>query len=302
MRFSTILATTLVLAAPSAALAQADKKAPKPAANCTELLRSLDVIEATAETVIEDVANGCTVSNAYIGFGSYNRFRLGELTLQSPDLFTNYASGSLPQELELHIAGFQIAPDTGNLLNNYIFEVQAEPLDIHLAYRWDKQSGDLELADFSVTANDYGAIRLAGRVSGFNFDPDNMDDLTEIPGAFDQLVLQVENAQFFSAMLVPSMLGFLPYDEDPRPLIASYQQAAIAFVNGLPQSSISDDSKAALNTFIESFPQPRGDYTLELRADPGLPFSTLDVDDLTALLPLLANLQLAVTHAPSDQP
>jgi len=302
MRFSSILATILILAAPGSALAQDDKKAPKPAANCTELLRSLDFIEATADTVIADIANGCTVSNFYVGFGSYNRFRLGELTLQSPDLFTNYASGSFPPELELHIAGFQIAPDTGNLLSNYIFEIQAEPLAIHLAYRWDKQSGDVELADFSVTADDYGAIRLAGRVSGFNFDPDNMDDLTEIPGAFDQLSLEVENARFFSAMLVPSLLGFLPYDEDPRLLIASYQKAAIAFVNGLPQSNISDDSKAALNTFIETFPQPRGDYSLQLRADPGLPFSTLDVDDLTALLPLLADVELAVTHTPADQP
>lgn len=302
MRFSAILATTLALAAPVAATAQEDKKAPKPPATCTELVRSLDFIEATAATKIADAANGCTVSDFYIGFGSYNRFRIAELTLQSPNLFTDYTSGFFPPELDLQITGFQISPDMGSLLDSYIMEIQAEPLDIHLAYRWDKPSGDLDLADFSVTTEDYGAIRLAGRVSGFSFDPDALDELTEIPGAFDQLVLEIENARFFSAMLAPAILGLLPYDEDPRPLVASYQKAVIAAMDGLPASTISGDSKAALTTFINAFPQVRGDYTLQLRADPGLPFSTLDVDDLTALVPLLDNLQLAVTHTPPDQP
>lgn len=301
MRSAAILAS-LALFAATPVMAQADKKAPPPPTTCTDLAASLDFIEATAETKIEDVARGCSVSNFYVGYGPYNRYRIAALTIQSPNLFADYAEEFFPAELDLNISGLQIAPDTGSLLQNYIIEMQSEPMDIHLAYRWDKESGELDIADLSVSTN-YGAgVRLAARISGLDVDPTKLDDLTEVPGAFEHLVLEIEDARFLSAFAAPALVGMLPYDEDPRPMIKSQQEAATTFIDSLPEANVSQDSKAALATFVQAFPRASGDYTMELRADPGLEFKSLEVDDFAALLPLLARLQLAVTHTPVEQP
>lgn len=305
MRHALILAS-LALFATSPVLAQesgrSDKKAPPPPATCLDLAASLDFVTATADTKIEDAPRGCSISNFYAGYGPYNRYRIDTLTIQSPNLFADYAQDFFPAELDLNVSGLVISPDTGSLLQNYIIEMQSEPMDIHLAYRWDKQSGDLDIADLSVTTQDQAGVRLAARISGLDIDPDTIDELNEVPGAFEHLVFEIDDARFLSALAGPALVGMLPYDEDPRPLIASQQQAAATFIENLPEANVSPDSKAALITFIHAFPKANGDYTMELRADPGLKVSALDVDDLAALLPLLASLQLAVTHTPAEQP
>lgn len=298
MRFFVLLAAAILV--PSVALAQPDKKAPP--SNCSELVKSFGLIDLTADSTIADRPDGCVFSNVFAGFGAYNRVRLGEVTLKSPTLFADLAADSLPSALELTISGFQLAPETGSALNNYIIEVQSTPLDIHFAYVWDKAARTVELTDFSVTAPQYGAYRVSARASDVVLDPEQLDDLENIPGALDALTIDIENARFLSSMLVPPLLGYLPSDDDPRPLIETYKTAATAFITGLPSAKISDDTKAALTEFVAAFPRPTGDYTLAIAADPGLKFTALLVDNPIQLAALLASLQLTATHTPLKQP
>lgn len=93
------------------------------------------------------------------------------------------------------------------------------------------------------------------------------------------------------------MLGLLPYDVDPRPLIETYKAAATAFIDGLPETSVGADSKAALRRFVADFPQPRGSYSFDMAADPGLAFVDLAVDDPMQLAGLLARLTVTAGHA-----
>lgn len=302
MRHALLLTAALALLPAVPSFAQAGKKAPAPPTTCTALARSLDFIEATADTRIEEVARGCSITDFYVGYGPFNRYRIAALTIQSSDLFAGYAEDFFPADLDLNISGLIVSPDTGSLLNNYLIEVQSQPMDLHLAYRWDRHSGDLDIADLSVKTEDNSAIRLAARVSGLAFDPASMDELTELPGAFDHLAVQIDDARFFSSLLAPAVIGMLPYDEDPRILVRNHQETALALVGRLPDDTVSAGSKAALTTLIKAFPKVRGDFTFDLRADPGLELKTLDLDDLPDLLPLLARLQLAVTHTPAEQP
>lgn len=297
MRFAALLAAAAVLL-PIAAHAQPDKKLDAPP-TCASLVRDLGIFETIADSRIEDTQDGCRLSNVYAGFGAFNRFHIREIDLKAPGLFADYSAQRLPSAVDLTISGFQLAPDTGSALNNYIIEMQSDPMDIHFAYVWDAASGALELHDFSVTAPHYGAYRLSAHLSDIPLDPALLDAPESFPGTLDQLVVELDNARFLASMLVPPLLGYLPYDADPRPLIEAYQQAAIGFVNTLPAT---DDTKAALRSFLAAFPKPTGDYTLRLTAQPGLELTSLLVDNPAQLAALLTRLQITASHTPIKQP
>lgn len=299
MRLATILAAAALLA-PVSAFAQADKKAPAPPATCEALATELGFVEKTAETTIEDLADGCRLTSFFINFGQHTRYRIGQATLTAPGLLAAYAGQSLPTELDLAITGFLISPDTGSALTNYIIEMQSEPMDIHLAYRWDPTAHTVDLADFSVAAQAYGAFRVSGRFSDIDLDPARMAELASMPGAIDQLRLEIDNARFFSTLFAPAAVGLLPYDQDPRPLIEGYKQAAASFIANLPATNVPDDAKAALTTFVTDFPKPTGDYALELQADPPIQITALATDSLPAAVALFARLQVTASHAPAS--
>ncbi|MET3927963.1 hypothetical protein [Devosia sp. 2618] len=301
MRFLAVLAAVAVLT-PATAHAQADKKAVAPT-TCAALVKSIGLFAVEADSTVEDLETGCKLTNVFIGAGSMTRYRIGEATLIAPELFTSYNNDSLPTEIDLSVKGLRLAPDTGSLMTDYMIEVQAQQLDVHLAYRWDKQKRTVDLADFSVAASDYDAsFRVSGRFSDAEMDPDQFFDLTRLPGAMEELIVEVIDARFLSSMTVPFILNSLPYDEDPRPLIDGYKKSAVAFIAALPDDNVPGDAKAALTSFVEAFPKMVGDYTLTVRADPPLEFSALAIDGPADIPALLSRLQIAADHTPPKLP
>lgn len=298
MRFLALLAIAAFF--PTAAQAQPDTKALP--GNCTELVKAFNLIDTTPDSTIADSPDGCVFTNVFAGLSSIHRFRFGEVKLTAPNLFAELEADSLPSALELNISGFQAAPETGSPLNNYIIEMQSDPLDIHFAIVWDKTAQTLELTDFSVTSPSYGAFRVSGRASGIMLDPNQLDDLEKAPGRLHEIHVELDNARFVSAMLAPALLNTLPYDQDPRPLIDTSKAAVNAFINALPDASAAADTKAALTSFVSAFPKASGDYTLTLRADPGLEFTALQADNPAQLAALLSRLQLTATHTPLKRP
>lgn len=304
MRFLAIFAAAVMLA-PLGVFAQTDQE-DVDRATCAELVKSFSLIETTADSTVEDIDAGCRVTNVFAGTTSYNRYRIGSATLTAPDLFTHDLANSdledaLPSELDLAITGFQVAPDTGSLLNNYIIESQSEPLNIHLSYRWDKAAQTAELTDLSVTSPGYGSLRIEGRLSDIDFDRFT-DATADFPGAIDAVTVEIVNARFFSAMTVPALLGLLPYDSDPRPLVADCKMAAIAFIAALPTDNMADESKAALGALVESFPRMEGDYVVQMRADPPLALTTLTGENPAEIAGLIARMQISAEHTPAVQP
>lgn len=306
MRHRLALSAFLILTTPALAqTAPAPASPPEPTGPCVDLVKSLGLVRGAEETRFEDLPDGCRITNLFADFGPYARYRIGEVVLRGPDLFADGKAPDLsgetidlPSEIDLKVSGFQFAPDTGSALNDYIIEMQSDPLDIHLNYRWDRESGDFDLGDFSVRTSDGSGIVFAARASGIHIDRAHIDKLQTLPGAIEDATLTIDNARFLAAMVNPALLSALPPDEDPRPLIANYQKAAIAMVNSLRAETISADSKAVVVDFIEAFPRPQGDYVINLRADPPLAFGKLAIDNMADALALLPALQLSVSHAP----
>jgi len=160
--------------------------------------------------------------------------------------------------------------------------------------RWDKAEKTLELADFSLDVEEFGGFRLAARVSDFDFDPERLKQAETAPGRIDRVSFNLDNARLFTAFIVPTLLSQLPADADPAPAIENYKKMATAFIDGLPAENTSQDSKAALKGFVADFPRPRGKYSLELSADPGVGMKELK--GFAGLTAILARTKIEATR------
>lgn len=301
MRFVVPLAAAVAVVASPALAQDADAK-PSSAQSCKAFIAHFGMVEDTPKTSIEELGTGCRIRDFYVKSAPYMRYHIASATLSAPDLFEAFAAERLPREVEVSIESIVFAPDAGGPLSSYVIRMQSEPMDIHFAYRWDRDERTVQLSDFSVDAGNLGGFRLAGRFSEVDLDPDRFKDVSALPGALDQVTLELTNARFFTAYVAPMLLNMLPPDADPEPLIETYKQAAISFIEAVPVKDLSSDSKAALVSFVAAFPRPRGSYTLEVKADPGLALNKLSVNGAAELGASLALLQIAVTHAMSVQP
>jgi hypothetical protein len=288
----TVLVAALLTTLVTPALAQ-DDVAPT---SCAALAEETGIIETTADTVIADTADGCRITDFLITPSAPSRFKVNELTLVAPGILDDYAAQRLPASLDLTLHGVLLSPETGSELTTYIIEMQAEPMDVHLSYRWDAAEGVLDLADLSVTAGELGGFRLTGRITDAQVTPDVVADPTRLRGALESLTLEMDNARFAAAYFAPPLVSMLPYDQDPRPLIASYIAAVNGFIASLPAANVSAESKDALTSFVSAFPRPRGDYTLEVTAEPPLALDEIALDTPIALAGILARLRIEATH------
>lgn len=269
--------------------------------DCTSLFDSLGMLDRSPQTNIEDTTTGCTVTNVYFG-ASYSRTAIGQITLDADDLFDAIAGHSRPAKLELSVTNIRVSPDMADSpVTAYILETQQAPFDLHLAYSWDEASGDFDLDDLSMTMPALGNITLKARLAGVTDMPEALESPTDFArGNIEKLSLTLDNRGLFTAFAVPVLVGNLPYDEDPRPAIATAQQAITTFITALPDTQIDANSKAILTRFVADFPKPNGFYHLEIAAkDQAVPLEgLLDFNSPTDLIGLLSKFTLTAEFKP----
>ena len=285
-----------VLVAPAAA--RDEQPAPK---DCTSLFDSLGILNRGPQTIIEDRASGCTITNVYFG-SSYSRFAIGQITLDADDLFGAVAGHSRPARLELSVTGIHIAPEMPDSpVTAYILEAQQTPYDLHLAYRWDQASGNFDLDDLSMTMPGLGSVALTARLAGVTDMPEELETPADFArGNIEKLTLALDNRGLFTAFAVPILVGNLPYDEDPRPAIATAQEAVTTIISALPDTQIDASSKAVLTRFVADFPKPNGFYRVEVTPS-GKPVpleGLLDFNDPADLPGLLGKFTLSAAFKP----
>lgn len=294
MRFAAPLLLAL-LATPAFAQDQTSEAVPT---DCTSLFDSLGILNRDAQSQIEDTATGCAISNVYFG-SSYSRFAIGKVTLEADDLFGAVAGNTRPAQLKLNIAGVRSSPDIDSPLNTYIMEMQQVPFELNLAYRWDATSGDFHLDDLSMRMPTVGSAVFQAELSEVRDMPAAIEEPTDYArGNVEKLTLTFDNRGLFTAVAAPILLSSLPYEEDPRPLIAAAQKAVIALIDARPEDQIDAPSKAVLARFVNAFPRPDGLYHFEITpidAPVSLESLVAPTDDMTGLMELLARFNLSAT-------
>lgn len=297
MRFGLPFALVALLASPAFAQDQASDSKPVPT-DCTSLFDNLGMLNRDKQSRIEDTETGCTITDVYFG-STYSRFAIGRITLEADDLFGAVAGHTRPAQLKLNISGVRSSPDIDSPLNTYIMEMQQVPFELNLAYRWDAESGDFDLDDFSMRMPSIGSVVLKAELSGVSDMPATIQEPTDYArGNVEKLTLTLDNRGLFTAVAAPILLSPLPYDEDPRPHIAAAQQMVIGLINARPDDQIDPASKQVLARFVNDFPRPDGFYRFEITpidAPVSLESLVAPTDDLAGLMELLGRFNLSAT-------
>lgn len=296
--FSRLATTLLCIATPWVAVAQEQKN---PVTDCASLLaRSAPLVEVTPDSTIGPIENGCRAANIFISQGAYARWKVADLRITGKDLFASATAERLPETLEVALSGLQLSINAGTPLSNYVMEVTQLPFDIHLAYRWDGSTQEFTLDDFSIRGPRFGSIAVNGAFSGVSqmqglaFQPDEVAKLA----AIRKLSFKLDNYGIFERMVVVPLTFLLPQEQDPKPAIESYRRLVTAFVDSLPQTVATSDSKTAMKAFIAEYPHPTGLYTLDIGTKYPVPVAVLAgaAANPQSLNALVTNFTLSATQ------
>lgn len=285
-RIAPLLACALLLA-PAPALSEDD---PTSLRDCRALLKSVQgEVTRTPETLAEDVPGGCRFTHVGYALDGFVEYRADEVTLLTPDLLAEFPSGDIFKSADLSIRGLRILPNTGNPMGDYLTSQFTSAIDIDLVYDTDPEALTAQLKRFSFDAGEIGRLTLFARFSNFDNTDIDYTGLGDEMGVIHELGLAIEDNGLLATYLLPLVVGGLPYDEDPRPVIAQTKTAISTAIRALPESLISMVSAESLVRFVTAFPEAHGNWTLHFESEEGLALSALDASSLDDLLALLSS-------------
>jgi len=297
-RLSASLAVLSTMSFP--ALAEFPSELHKAAPICAPLMESTGLIETGYGSTIEDIENGCRLNAIYAGLGGYQRLRIETLEIIAADLETALIQQRQFEEARISIKGARISPDFGYPLQSYITEMQVRPFDLDLDYRWNAETGDLDISQLRAEGAVIGTWSLSARLK-------NVPDLglartgaVAADFGIEALSLTFAEKELVLGYILPMVLNTLPYDEDPAPHI---EQGIAHFLDALanaPEADISADSKTVLADWIGRFPNLDGAAgTLDISGkNAPLPLEKLFIEDAETFSAFLEAAQISAQPMP----
>lgn len=281
-------------------LAEFPQELHKAAPICAPLMESTGLIETGYGSAIEDIESGCRLSAIYAGLGGYQRLRIETLEIIAPDLEAALINQRQFEEARISIKCARISPDFGYPLQSYITEMQVRPFDLDLDYRWNAETGDLDISQLRAEGAVIGTWSLSARLK-------NVPDLglartgaVAADFGIETLSLTFAETELVLGYVLPLVLNTLPYDEDPAPHIeAGIAEFADAIANA-PETNISPASKTVLTDWISRFPNLDGAAgTLDIGGtDKPLPFEKLFIEDAETFSAFLKAAQISAQSTP----
>ena len=184
------------------------------------------------------------------------------------------ADGStLPEGLEIAVEGLRLVVQTGNPQMDWLFAAQSRPnaIDAEMSLAWDPSDRVLRLEGLSVDFPGENLVEASATVTGVDLSSAGAMQMSATSFALTEFEARITTHGLFEWYVLMA-LGpvVLPSEGDMDAAFAGWQAELKAFVADLPGTSFPDDSKAAMLAFVDDLPNPSGDLTLGLRAEPGL--------------------------------
>lgn len=184
------------------------------------------------------------------------------------------ADGStLPEGLEIAVEGLRLVVQTGNPQMDWLFAAQSRPnaIDAVLSLAWDAAARELRLEGLSIDFPGENLVQASATVTGVDLSSTGAAQMSATSFSLTELDARITTHGLFEWYVLMA-LGpvVLPSEGDMDAAFAGMQADVKAFVADLPGASFPDSSKAAMVAFVDDLPNPSGDLTLGLRAEPGL--------------------------------
>ena len=184
------------------------------------------------------------------------------------------ADGStLPEGLEVVVEGLRLVVQTGNPQMDWLFAAQSRPnaIGVEVSLAWDPAAKVLRLEGLSIDFPGDNLVEASGSVSGVDLSSTGAAQMSATSFALTEFDARITTHGLFEWYVLMALgPAVLPSEGDMDAAFAGMQAEVKAVVADLPGAGFPDDSKAAMMAFVDALPNPSGDLTLGLRAEPGL--------------------------------
>jgi hypothetical protein len=184
------------------------------------------------------------------------------------------ADGStLPEGLEVTVEGLRLVVQTGNPQMDWLFAAQSRPnrIDATAALAWDREAKVLRLEGLNIDFPGENLVDLSGTVRGVDLSSTGAAQMSATSFALTEADLRITTHGLFEWYVLMSVgPSVLPYEGDMDAAAEGIRADLLALVEELPETSVSEASKAALGALIRELPNPAGDLAVSLRSEAGI--------------------------------
>lgn len=184
------------------------------------------------------------------------------------------ADGStLPEGLEVVVEGLRMVVLTGDAQMDWLFAAQARPngIDGSAALSWDKGAKVLRLEGLTLDFPGDNLVEASATVERVDLSSPGAVQMSLTGFALTEADLNVTTHglfEWYALMALGPML--LPPEGDMEAGAEEVRRDLRGAVAELPDQMFAPESKAALVALIGELPNPSGDLTVRLRAEPGI--------------------------------
>jgi hypothetical protein len=183
------------------------------------------------------------------------------------------ADGSTaPEGLEVTVEGLRLVVQTGNPQMDWIFAAQARPnrIDAEAAMNWDPAGKRLRLEGLRIDFPGENLLGLSATIEGVDLSSTGAMQMSATSFALTEADLSITTHGLFEWYVLMALGPMvLPHEGDMEAAAREIRADLVAAVGELPETSLSAESKAALGALIGELPNPSGDLTVSVRAEPG---------------------------------
>ena len=178
-----------------------------------------------------------------------------------------------PEGLEIAVEGLRLVVETGNPQMDWLFAAQSHPNAINgdVALAWDPAAKVLRLEGLSIDFPGENQIDLSAVLTGVDLSSAGAMQMSATSFSMTEAELRVTTHGLFEGyLLMPLGTALLPHEGDMAAAADAIRTELVGAVVNLPSASFSDTSKDALLALVMELPNPSGDLTVALQAEPGI--------------------------------
>lgn len=183
------------------------------------------------------------------------------------------ADGSTrPEDLEIGVEGLRLVVQTGDARMDWLFAAQSRPnrIDATVALAWDPAARVLRLEGLSLDFPGENLVEASATVTGVDLSSEGAMQMSATSFALTEADLAVSMHGLFEWYVLMA-LGpvVLPPEGDMEAAARRLRSDLTAVIGQLPEASFPEESKAAMAALVADLPNPSGELTLAVRAEPG---------------------------------
>ncbi len=216
----------------------------------------------------------CEAENIIIEVDARSALKADGLRWRASGIERLIEQGLPPLSLDVQLEGIRVRPQMDDPVLDYLLEVQSRPagVDASLSVRWDGVQNAVFVDELRAEFDESNAVVVSARIDGVDLsDAAGLQTSFGSAGVRDLSITADFDGWFETVLVLPLGSQLLTAgDVSPREQVADLQRQAAAFVGTLPEASMPDRAKTALNDFVMALPEPRGRLQVQLSAEPTL--------------------------------